>query len=45
MARALDQVLEEQVVGPLLRLADHELRPEQTEPKHFADIVVAERFR
>src|SRR5262245_21999608 len=37
---SLDQVLEEQIVGALFRLPDHDLRPVQFEPFLLADIVI-----
>ena len=40
MARALDQVLQEQVVGALLGFAQQHLRAVQFEPRVLADIVV-----
>ena len=43
VAGSLDQVLEKQVVGALLRLTDGELRPVELETGGFADVVVAER--
>ncbi len=44
MARALDQVLEEEVVGTLLRLPDHELQAEEFQAEIFADVIVARQF-
>ena len=43
MAGALDQVLQEQVVGALLGLAQHDLRPVQLQALGLADIVVQAR--
>ena len=40
MARALHQVLQEQVEGALLGLADHDLQAVQLEPRILADVVI-----
>jgi hypothetical protein len=41
MAGALDQVLEKQIIGALLAIANLDLKPEQFQPRLHADIVVA----
>ena len=43
MAGALDQVLQEQIVGALLAVADFDLQAEQLQPRFDADVVVARR--
>ena len=43
MAGALDQVLQEQIEGALLRLTDRHLRPVQLQALVLADIVVQAR--
>ena len=40
MARALDQVLQEEIVGALLAVADLDLQPLELEPRLLADVVV-----
>jgi hypothetical protein len=40
MAGALDEVLQEQVVGALLGLAQHHLGAKHLQPHRFADVVV-----
>ena len=40
VARALDQILEEEIVGPLLGLPDYELQAEEFQSKLLADVIV-----
>ena len=44
MARALDQVLQEEIVGALLAIANFDLKAKQLQPLFDADVVVARRF-
>jgi len=43
VTRALDQVLQEQIVSALLRLADLDLHAVHLEPQLFADVVIQAR--
>jgi hypothetical protein len=45
MARALDQVLQEQIERALLGLADLDLDAIQAKPRLLADIVIEARLR
>src|SRR5665213_4096318 len=40
MAGALDQILQEQIIGALLSLAELELGPVQLQPQFLADVVI-----
>src|SRR6185369_17246406 len=41
---AFDQILEKEIVGPLLRLANGRLDPEYVQARLFANIVVGKRI-
>ena len=45
MAGALDEILQEQVEGALLGLADHDLQAVELEPLVLADVIVETRLR
>jgi hypothetical protein len=41
VARALDQILQKQIVRALLGFADNQLRTVQGQPLFFADVIVS----